>query len=276
MMQDISTTLKGRIGSDPSMKKVRGDTCVTTFRLAIPRWRFATDARTGHASYVEDGAYWYTIETWETLAKNVFECCHKGEPVIVVARPVPNAWVDGNGQIRSSIVFRASAVGHDIARGRSEFTKNGAQSSEEPPGGHPDDPFSTRPTQPACDSHPVGVAGFDAPSALAEAGAQGAQGAGSQLRCPDGDATHDGCGDVARQVEPAAAIEPSDRQCTQIHDGSEEHSSDPRVHALSRFDYSAVGLSRRSPDETAQPIVPDGQAPSPETDAPELDESDDC
>ena len=95
MMQDISTTLKGRIGSDPSMKKVRGDTCVTTFRLAIPRWRFATDARTGNASYVEDGAYWYTIETWETLAKNVFECCHKGEPVIVVARPVPNAWVDG-------------------------------------------------------------------------------------------------------------------------------------------------------------------------------------
>ena len=240
MMQDISTTLKGRIGSDPSMKKVRGDTCVTTFRLAIPRWRFATDARTGNASYVEDGAYWYTIET---------------------------------GQSRSSIVFRASAVGHDIARGRSEFTKNGAQSSEEPPGGHPDDPFSTRPAQPACDSHPVGVAGFNAPSALAEAGAQGA---GSELRCPDGDATHDGCGDVARQVEPAAAIEPSDRQCTQIHDGSEEHSSDPRVQAPSRFDYSAVGLSRRSPDETAQPIVPDGQAPSPETHAPELDESDDC
>ena len=262
MMQDISTTLKGRIGSDPSMKKVRGDTCVTTFRLAIPRWRFATDARTGHASYVEDGAYWYTIETWETLAKNVFECCHKGEPVIVVARPVPNAWVDGNGQIRSSIVFRASAVGHDIARGRSEFTKNGAQSSEEPPGGHPDDPFSTRPTQPACDSHPVGVAGFDAPSALAEAGAQGAQGAGSQLRCPDGDATHDGCGDVARQVEPAAA-EPSDRQCTQIHDGSEEHSSDPGRNSSSCFDYSAVdhGHADATKNDAFEPI--DGDADEP-------------
>ena len=71
MMQDISTTLKGRIGSVPTMKHIKGDTCVTTFRLAIPRWRFTVDARTGNASYVEDGAYWYTIETWDKLADNV-------------------------------------------------------------------------------------------------------------------------------------------------------------------------------------------------------------
>ena len=79
MMQDISTTLKGRIGSVPTMKHIKGDTCVTTFRLAIPRWRFTVDARTGNASYVEDGAYWYTIETWDKLADNVVRCCCKGE-----------------------------------------------------------------------------------------------------------------------------------------------------------------------------------------------------
>ena len=141
MMQDISTTLKGRIGSVPTMKHIKGDTCVTTFRLAIPRWRFTVDARTGNASYVEDGAYWYTIETWDKLADNVVRCCCKGDPVIVVARPVPNAWVDANGQIRSSIVFRASAVGHDMAKGTSRYTKNGAHSVEEPAGGSPDDPF---------------------------------------------------------------------------------------------------------------------------------------
>lgn len=145
MMQDISTTLKGRIGSVPTMKHIKGDTCVTTFRLAIPRWRFTVDARTGNASYVEDGAYWYTIETWDKLADNVVRCCCKGDPVIVVARPVPNAWVDANGQIRSSIVFRASAVGHDMAKGTSRYTKNGAHSAQEPAAGSPDDPFSTRP-----------------------------------------------------------------------------------------------------------------------------------
>ncbi len=159
MMQDISTTLKGRIGSVPTMKHIKGDTCVTTFRLAIPRWRFTVDARTGNASYVEDGAYWYTIETWDKLADNVVRCCCKGDPVIVVARPVPNAWVDANGQIRSSIVFRASAVGHDMAKGTSRYTKNGAHSAQEPAAGSPDDPFSTRPGQGAQDERGSGRRG---------------------------------------------------------------------------------------------------------------------
>lgn len=143
-MQDISTTLRGRIGSEPSMKHVKGDICVTTFRLAITRWRFTTDARTGNASYVEDGAYWYTVETWDTLASNVFRSCRKGDPVVVVARPVPNGWVDGAGQIRSSIVYRASSVGHDLARGTSQFRKNGAHSTDEAAGGTEGDPYSTR------------------------------------------------------------------------------------------------------------------------------------
>ena len=143
-MQDISTTLRGRIGSEPSMKHVKGDVCVTTFRLAITRWRFTTDARTGNASYVEDGAYWYTVETWDTLASNVFRSCRKGDPVVVVARPVPNGWVDGAGQIRSSIVYRASSVGHDLARGTSQFRKNGSHSTDEAAGGTEGDPYSTR------------------------------------------------------------------------------------------------------------------------------------
>ncbi len=143
-MQDISTTLRGRIGSEPMMKHVKGDVCVTTFRLAITRWRFVSDVRTGNASYVEDGAYWYTVETWDTLASNVFRSCRKGDPVVVVARPVPNGWIDGNGQIRSSIVYRASSVGHDLARGTAQFTKNGAHSDDAPAGGTQGDPYSTR------------------------------------------------------------------------------------------------------------------------------------
>ena len=147
MMQDTATTLRGRIGSDPIMKHVK-DTCVTTFRMAITRWRFASEARPGAASYVEDGAHWYTIETWDTLAQNVFRSCRKGDPVIVVARQVPNGWVDAAGEVRSSIVFRACALGHDLARGYARFTKNQVISLAEPSAGTADDPFSTRPGQP--------------------------------------------------------------------------------------------------------------------------------
>ncbi len=38
MMQDISASLKGRIGSVPTMKHIKGGTCVTT--SAFPRPAF--------------------------------------------------------------------------------------------------------------------------------------------------------------------------------------------------------------------------------------------
>ena len=273
MMQDISTTLKGRIGSVPTMKHIKGDTCVTTFRLAIPRWRFTVDARTGNASYVEDGAYWYTIETWDKLADNVVRCCCKGDPVIVVARPVPNAWVDANGQIRSSIVFRASAVGHDMAKGTSRYTKNGAHSTQEPAAGSPDDPFSTRPGQAAHDERGSGAAGF-APAELGEPhqegapNARGAEPAGAgEPACVSVDAPSAASGvdrgapSLAGQPDVEAHANdgcgPGERSgpLLHMHDGPEEQSSDPCMSAVSRFDYSAVEQTPEPPDE------PEGDVP---------------
>ena len=273
MMQDISTTLKGRIGSVPTMKHIKGDTCVTTFRLAIPRWRFTVDARTGNASYVEDGAYWYTIETWDKLADNVVRCCCKGDPVIVVARPVPNAWVDANGQIRSSIVFRASAVGHDMAKGTSRYTKNGAHSTQEPAAGSTDDPFSTRPGQGAHDERGSGAAGF-APAELGEPHQEGAPnargaepGGAGEPACVSVDApsaapgVDRGASCLAGQPDVEAHANdgcgPGERSgpLLHMHDGPEEQSSDPCVSAVSRFDYSAVEQTPEPPDE------PEGDMP---------------
>ncbi|WP_315298629.1 single-stranded DNA-binding protein [uncultured Actinomyces sp.] len=267
MMQDISTTLKGRIGSVPTMKHIKGDTCVTTFRLAIPRWRFTVDARTGNASYVEDGAYWYTIETWDKLADNVVRCCCKGDPVIVVARPVPNAWVDANGQIRSSIVFRASAVGHDMAKGTSRYTKNGAHSTQEPTAGSPDDPFSTRQGQAPPDERGNGAAGF----APAELGEPHGEGTTDARGAEPGGAGEPACVSVAApsaapgddRGAPSLAVQPdveahandgsgpAERSgpLLHMHDGPEEQSSDPCMSAVSRFDYSAVEHTPEPPDE---------------------------
>lgn len=271
MMQDISTTLKGRIGSVPTMKHIKGDTCVTTFRLAIPRWRFTVDARTGNASYVEDGAYWYTIETWDKLADNVVRCCCKGDPVIVVARPVPNAWVDANGQIRSSIVFRASAVGHDMAKGTSRYTKNGVHSTGEPAGGSPDDPFSTRPGQPLHDQCAEAAAGSVAPMPMGEAPGEGARGeVGAEppraFAAADGSVhapTDDTCdvSDCASRSTPDARSPQLRDGCAPVGqaphmcDGSEELSSDPCV-GVSRFDYSAGEGTQEAPEdpEEAEPL----------------------
>lgn len=258
-MQDISTTLRGRIGSEPMMKHVKGDVCVTTFRLAITRWRFVSDVRTGNASYVEDGTYWYTVETWDTLASNVFRSCRKGDPVVVVARPVPNGWVDGNGQIRSSIVYRASSVGHDLARGTSQFTKNGAHSTEEPAGGTQGDPYSTR----------QGPGSAEAPQGGGNLGDVGADVHTHVV------ASNEGTGVLPDEADPSRS-EPTLHAPTGVvggelshvaapeeHVGSEEESSDPEQGTRSCFDYSAVdhGHADAAKNDAFEPI--DGDADEP-------------
>lgn len=235
-MQDISTTLKGRIGSEPIMKHVKGDVCVTTFRLAITRWRFTTDVRTGNASYVEDGAYWYTVETWDTLASNVFRSCRKGDPVVVVARPVPNGWIDGNGQIRSSIVYRASSVGHDLARGTSQFTKNGSHSTDEPAGGTQGDPYSTRQgpgsAVMAQGGEHQGDLGTDV-HAHAVMPNDGTDLLPDDVAPSQSEPTpHAPTGAVGGELSPLPTLDK--------HETSEEDSSDPGRNSSSCFDYSAL------------------------------------
>lgn len=258
-MQDISTTLKGRIGSEPMMKHVKGDVCVTTFRLAITRWRFVSDVRTGNASYVEDGAYWYTVETWGTLASNVFRSCRKGDPVVVVARPVPNGWIDGNGQIRSSIVYRASSVGHDLARGTSQFTKNGAHSTEEPAGGTQGDPYSTRQGQVLAEAAQgegnPGEATSDVRAHVVTPH-EGTDILPTDVDTQDEEPTlHAPTGAVGVELSPLAAPEERSR--------SEDASSDLGQVTRSCFDYDAVdhGHTDATKNDAFEPI--DGDADEP-------------
>ena len=258
-MQDISTTLKGRIGSEPMMKHVKGDICVTTFRLAITKWRFASNTGTGNASYVEDGAYWYTVETWDTLAANVFRSCRKGDPVIVVARPVPNGWIDGAGQVRSSIVYRASSVGHDLARGTSQFTKNGTHSTDVAAGGTEGDPYSTRA---GSGSQVMSQAGSAEGELMHEPHSQAvAPGEGTGIPLDDSrtpgivPTIHAPSADAQGSLTPAVTLEE--------HAGCEEDSSGLGESSSSCFDYSALDRAgaEAPKSEELEPI--DGSADAP-------------
>ena len=258
-MQDISTTLRGRIGSEPMMKHVKGDVCVTTFRLAITKWRFTSDARTGNASYVEDGAYWYTVETWDTLAPNVFRSCRKGDPVVVVARPVPNGWIDGNGQIRSSIVYRASSVGHDLARGTSQFTKNGAHATDEPAGGTQGDPYSTR-QGPGSAEAPLGVSNQGEAASDVHADVV-APHEGTDILPTE--AAHSLSEPTSHAPTGAAGGELSPLPALEEHERSEEHSSDPVRNSSSCFDYSALegGHTDATKNDAFEPLDDDADEP---------------
>lgn len=120
-MTDTTTlTFRARIGSDLTSARTTRGVPVVRFRIAVPQWR-----RTDSGDYEDLEPRWYTVRAWDRLAQNIATSLSKGQPVIVVGRPVSNAWVDSNGQIHSEIVINATAIGHDLSMGSAMFFKRG-------------------------------------------------------------------------------------------------------------------------------------------------------
>ena len=116
-MQDQMMCIRGRVGSDIRMHSTSGGKLIAKFRLAVPRWRYERSQDDGPGSYVEDEPTWCTVQVWDSFAHNVGYSIQKGQPVIVMGRPLANAWVGKDGELRSEVVVAASAVGHDLSKG---------------------------------------------------------------------------------------------------------------------------------------------------------------
>lgn len=111
-------TITGNVGSDVEHRVVTDQATVATFRMACtPRVLRAgewTDAPTT----------WLTVQCWRTLADNVSNALHKGEPVIVTGRLRTQSWTTEDGELRERSILEATSVGHDLTRGISNFVKN--------------------------------------------------------------------------------------------------------------------------------------------------------
>lgn len=117
---DGTMTLRGRVGTDLQTSRTKTGTLCVRFRLAVSQWR-----RTDSGNYEELGVRWYSIRAWGRLAEYVLPSVRKGDPVVIVGRPMANAWTDGAGEIRSDLVFNAVAMGHDLSFGTATFHKRG-------------------------------------------------------------------------------------------------------------------------------------------------------
>lgn len=90
----------------------------TSFRLASTPRHF--DRARG--VWVEGRTEWLTVKAFRGTALNVALSVQKGQPIIVTGRLRTEEWQGENGT-RSSLVLEASALGHDLTRGRSTFVK---------------------------------------------------------------------------------------------------------------------------------------------------------
>lgn len=117
-MNESLITLHGWLGSDVTLRRA-GDVPVASFRVACTPRRY--NRRTENWS---DGAtQWYTVNVWRQLAENCASSLHRGDPIVVHGRLDLRVWVNAENVEVSGFEIEATHIGHDLARGTSEFTR---------------------------------------------------------------------------------------------------------------------------------------------------------
>ena len=101
----------GNIITDPVLRRV-GDQQVYKFRVASNSRR-----RTADGSWEPGNSLYVSVNCWSKgLVKGVGASLRKGDPVIVVGNVYTSEYDDREGNRRSSLELRATAVGPDLAR----------------------------------------------------------------------------------------------------------------------------------------------------------------
>jgi single-strand DNA-binding protein len=109
-MFETPLTVVGHIVNDLQRRKV-GDHEVIKFRVASNSRR-----RTGDGSWEQGNSLFITVNCWGKLVSGVGAALGKGAPVIVVGHVYTSEYEDRDGNRRSSLEMRASAVGPDLSR----------------------------------------------------------------------------------------------------------------------------------------------------------------
>lgn len=119
-VNELTVTVVGWVGSDPVRYLGEdGQVPFTKFRLASTPRVYDRD----QDGYVDADTSWFTVKTFRQLALNVADAVRRGEPVVVHGRLRLVDWVSPDGRPRTTAELTADAVGHDLSRGTTRFTR---------------------------------------------------------------------------------------------------------------------------------------------------------
>ena len=116
-MNDTSIRVVGNVVDVPRHNRTAHGS-VTNFRMASTSRRWDEEAK----GFVDGATLWIDVACWGELGGNVARSVSKGDPVIVVGNLLTESW-DSDAGRRSSNRIKATAVGLNLARGWSEFTR---------------------------------------------------------------------------------------------------------------------------------------------------------
>lgn len=155
-IQQIQVTVTGNLGADPKSFGKSIDAPACSFRVGVTPRYFDGNLR----RWRDRETTWVGVRAYRTLASNVLNSLHKGDPVIVTGTLQTERWrKPGDPFDRITPVIDASAIGHDLSQGIGRFRRVGRE-------------------QPAANGQVDGANGSvpDSGGVVAGAGADGAQG----------------------------------------------------------------------------------------------------
>ncbi len=117
-MNDIITTVIGNAVTDVSLRTTSTGASVASFRIASNSRRFDKSTNT----WIEQDPSYLSITAWSQLAENVALSVHKGQALVVTGKLKVKHWQDAE-KSGTNVEIDATAIGHDLNRGTSEFTK---------------------------------------------------------------------------------------------------------------------------------------------------------
>ncbi|MEY3531749.1 MAG: single-stranded DNA-binding protein [Actinomycetota bacterium] len=117
-MNDIITTVIGNAVTDVSLRTTSTGASVASFRIASNSRRFDKSTNT----WIEQDPSYLSITAWSQLAENVALSVHKGQALVVTGKLKVKQWQDAE-KSGTNVEIDATAIGHDLNRGTSEFTK---------------------------------------------------------------------------------------------------------------------------------------------------------
>ena len=117
-MNEAFVTFQGWVGAEVVHRETpQGN--VANFRVgSTPR------IRRRNGDWVDGPTSWFSVSCWRSLADNVRDSVHKGEPVLVHGRLRADVWEREDGQSSTTYVVDAVYVGHDLSRGTAAFVKS--------------------------------------------------------------------------------------------------------------------------------------------------------
>jgi single-strand DNA-binding protein len=117
-MNDTMITIVGNVVDTPRRRQTKNGFEVTNFRVASTSRRFDREQE----KFVDNSTLYVNVTCWRQCGVNVDQSIRKGQPVLVYGRYYMREY-KVEEQLRSAYELEAVAVGHDLARGTSQFTR---------------------------------------------------------------------------------------------------------------------------------------------------------